>query len=119
MSTATVTRALSVQQLQELVIALAADEATWAPHVRHDAAQRGVSLLMRDERMFTMCATHSVMLLGHRARIVVWQRCTATPCSQPGSEPVIFRAFPASARKHSCAASCASWGLPRIRRQVP
>ncbi len=37
-----------------------------------DAA--ALTLLMRDERMFTMCATHSVMLLGHRARIVVWQR---------------------------------------------
>jgi tRNA (guanine6-N2)-methyltransferase len=30
--------------------------------------------LLRDERMFTVCASHPVMLLGHRARVVVWQR---------------------------------------------
>lgn len=51
MSIATATRALSVQQLEDLVTALGADEATWALHVRHDAAQRGVSLLMRDDQV--------------------------------------------------------------------
>ena len=51
MSTATATRPLSVQQLQDLVSRLAADESAWGPHVRHDADQRGVSLLMRDEQV--------------------------------------------------------------------
>lgn len=51
MSTATATRTLSVAQLQELVGRLAADEAVWAQHVRHDPDKRGASLLLRDDQV--------------------------------------------------------------------
>ena len=51
MNTATATRALSVRDLQKLVQDLAGDHEKWVPHVRHDPKQRGVSLLMRDERV--------------------------------------------------------------------
>ncbi len=51
MSTATATRALSVQDLRNLVQDLAGDLDTWVPHIRHDPNQRGVALLMRDERV--------------------------------------------------------------------
>ena len=51
MSTATAIRALSVQELEGLVTELASDQAAWAPHVRHDPQQRGVSLLKRDDQV--------------------------------------------------------------------
>jgi predicted metal-dependent enzyme (double-stranded beta helix superfamily) len=50
-TTATVTRALSVRDLQELVRNLADDREKWVPHIRHDPNQRGVALLMRDEQV--------------------------------------------------------------------
>lgn len=51
MNTVTAGHALSVNQLTDLVAALAADPAAWAPHVRHDPYQRGASLLIRDEQV--------------------------------------------------------------------
>jgi len=50
-STATVARALSVQDLQELVRGLADDREKWVPYVRHDPNQRGAALLMRDAQV--------------------------------------------------------------------
>jgi predicted metal-dependent enzyme (double-stranded beta helix superfamily) len=50
-TTATAIPALSVDDLRTLVQDLAADREAWEPLVRHDVHQRGVSLLMRDDRV--------------------------------------------------------------------
>ena len=51
MTTAAAPHALSVDDLRTLVRDLAADAEAWQPLVRHDPHQRGVSLLMRDDRV--------------------------------------------------------------------
>jgi predicted metal-dependent enzyme (double-stranded beta helix superfamily) len=48
-TTATATRALSVEHLRGLVQGLATNPDRWRPLVHHDPDQRGVALLFRDE----------------------------------------------------------------------